>query len=82
MKTNNVMTAMSVAKRQVEPRDRALIRSTKACKIKQPEIETRLHVFTIRHINIPMKKRGNSNRMVAAREAEQLRLVEPQFGLL
>lgn len=58
MKTNNVTTAMSVAKRQVEPRDRALIRSTKACKIKQPEIETRLHVFTISHINIPMKKQG------------------------
>jgi len=58
MKTNNVMTAMSVAKRQVEPPDRFLVRSTKACKIAQSEIERAAACFTISHINIAMKKQG------------------------
>ncbi|MQX90555.1 hypothetical protein GHK63_13205 [Sinorhizobium meliloti] len=32
------------------------------------------------HIKIVMKKLGTGNRMVAAKKAEQLGLIEPQFG--
>ena|GEM_PF-3297045 len=34
------------------------------------------------HIKIVMKKLGTGNRMVAAKKAEQLGLIEPQFGYL